>query len=106
MCVGEEMLDGLLHACGSRVGVFPLLGPFVAFWAPVARARRRRVRLIGLLGLGEGALDIRQLLALLHPGEHVEVLEILVGAAVLAIHGEHPDHLCRGTSVGDAHGEK
>ena len=62
----------------SRVDVFPLLGPFVAIGAPIARARGRRVRLVGLLGLGEGASDIRPLLALLDPLEDVEVLEVLV----------------------------
>ena len=82
------MLDGLLYSSGGRVGVFPLLSHFVAFRAPVAHARRRRVRLVGLLGLVEGAPDFRPLLALVNALVDVEVPE--VGVLVVApIHGEH-----------------
>ena len=74
------MLDGVLKTRGSHLGVLRRLGPFVVVGAPVGRTRRRRVQLVRLLGLGEDALDFRPLLALLDPREHVEVLELLVGA--------------------------
>ena len=49
---------------------------------PICRARRRRVRRVGLLGLLDGALDFRPLVALVDVLVDVEVLELGVAVAL------------------------
>lgn len=87
------------EACAESLAFFTFL---VTSCRPSAAPRDRRICVVeAVLGLGDSEPDLRPFLARLDFGEHMNELEVDVGAALPAEYLEHSDHLNkRRTRVG------